>query len=31
MRTFILAINHENRSSVFNVEFVLTNSDYPDD
>jgi len=30
MRTFVFAINHENRSSVFNVGFALANSDYPD-
>jgi hypothetical protein len=30
MRTFVLAINNENRSGRFNLEFDLANSDYPD-
>jgi EmrB/QacA subfamily drug resistance transporter len=29
--TFLPAIKHENRSSVFNVEFAFANSDHPDD
>gem|GEM_PF-6650253 len=30
MRMFVLAINHENRTSKLNLEFAQANSDFPD-